>query len=67
MCLRRAPEKYIAGAALDRADVDHIVSKGLIIEERWIAKDLEGRDSGLFVVMSLYLPDNFTDLCEPSV
>jgi hypothetical protein len=21
MCLRRAPEKYIAGAALDRADV----------------------------------------------
>jgi hypothetical protein len=23
MCLRRAPEKYIAGAALDRAAVDH--------------------------------------------
>jgi hypothetical protein len=22
MCLRRAPEKYIAGAALDRADVE---------------------------------------------
>jgi hypothetical protein len=22
MCLRRAPEKYIAGAALDRADLD---------------------------------------------
>jgi hypothetical protein len=24
MCLRRAPEKYIAGAALDRADLDGI-------------------------------------------
>jgi hypothetical protein len=23
MCLRRAPEKYIAGAALDRADVGY--------------------------------------------
>jgi hypothetical protein len=23
MCLRRAPEKYIAGAALDRADLVH--------------------------------------------
>jgi hypothetical protein len=23
MCLRRAPEKYIAGAALDRADLDN--------------------------------------------
>jgi hypothetical protein len=23
MCLRRAPEKYIAGAALDRADLGH--------------------------------------------
>jgi hypothetical protein len=22
MCLRRAPEKYIAGAALDRADLE---------------------------------------------
>jgi hypothetical protein len=22
ICLRRAPEKYIAGAALDRADLD---------------------------------------------
>jgi hypothetical protein len=25
MCLRRAPEKYIAGAALDRADIDAAV------------------------------------------
>jgi hypothetical protein len=24
MCLRRAPEKYIAGAALDRADLYHL-------------------------------------------
>jgi hypothetical protein len=24
MCLRRAPEKYIAGAALDRADLDNV-------------------------------------------
>jgi hypothetical protein len=24
MCLRRAPEKYIAGAALDRAAVEYI-------------------------------------------
>jgi hypothetical protein len=23
MCLRRAPEKYIAGATLDRADIDY--------------------------------------------
>jgi hypothetical protein len=26
MCLRRAPEKYIAGAALDRAALDHTVN-----------------------------------------
>jgi hypothetical protein len=26
MCLRRAPEKYIAGAALDRADLDNMKS-----------------------------------------
>jgi hypothetical protein len=25
MCLRGAPEKYIAGAALDRADIDFAV------------------------------------------
>jgi hypothetical protein len=24
MCLRRAPEKYIAGAALDRADLKNV-------------------------------------------
>jgi hypothetical protein len=24
MCLRRAPEKYIAGAALDRAALEHV-------------------------------------------
>jgi hypothetical protein len=24
MCLRRAPEKYIAGAALDRAGLDNV-------------------------------------------
>jgi hypothetical protein len=30
MCLRRAPEKYIAGAALDRADLDHL--------ENWLKK-----------------------------
>jgi hypothetical protein len=23
MCLRRAPEKYIAGAALDRAEIEY--------------------------------------------
>jgi hypothetical protein len=23
MCLRRVPEKYITGAALDRAEIDH--------------------------------------------
>jgi hypothetical protein len=26
MCLRRAPEKYIAGAALDRAGLDNVGS-----------------------------------------
>jgi hypothetical protein len=26
MCLRRAPEKYIAGAALDRADLGHSIT-----------------------------------------
>jgi hypothetical protein len=26
MCLRRAPEKYIAGAVLDRAVLNHIIS-----------------------------------------
>jgi hypothetical protein len=26
MCLRRAPEKYIAGAALDTAGLDNVVS-----------------------------------------
>jgi hypothetical protein len=26
MCSRRAPEKYIAGAALDRADLDSVGS-----------------------------------------
>jgi hypothetical protein len=37
MCLRRAPEKYIAGAALDRADINlinellTITSPGLFI------------------------------------
>jgi hypothetical protein len=25
MCLRRAPEKYIAGAALDRAGLDNLL------------------------------------------
>jgi hypothetical protein len=28
MCLRRAPEKYIAGAALDRADLDNRLIHG---------------------------------------
>jgi hypothetical protein len=28
MCLRRAPEKYIAGAALDRADLDNRLIDG---------------------------------------
>jgi hypothetical protein len=28
MWLRRAPEKYIAGAALDRADVESLVNNG---------------------------------------
>jgi hypothetical protein len=28
MCLRRAPEKYIAGAALDRAALDNRVTEG---------------------------------------
>jgi hypothetical protein len=27
MCLRRAPEKYIAGAALDRAGLDELKKK----------------------------------------
>jgi hypothetical protein len=29
MCLRRAPEKYIAGAALDRAGVDNQLVDGV--------------------------------------
>jgi hypothetical protein len=28
MCLRRAPEKYIAGAALDRAGLDILLTDG---------------------------------------
>jgi hypothetical protein len=28
MCLRRAPEKYIAGAALDRAGLDNWLTNG---------------------------------------
>jgi hypothetical protein len=28
MCLRRAPEKYIAGAALDRAGLDNLLTVG---------------------------------------
>jgi hypothetical protein len=28
MCLRRAPEKYIAGAALDRAGLDNRLTDG---------------------------------------
>jgi hypothetical protein len=28
MCLRRAPEKYIAGAALDRAGLDYRLTDG---------------------------------------
>jgi hypothetical protein len=28
MCLRRAPEKYIAGAALDRAGLDNRLKDG---------------------------------------
>jgi hypothetical protein len=28
MCLRRAPEKYIAGAALDRAGLDNRITDG---------------------------------------
>jgi hypothetical protein len=28
MCLRRAPEKYIAGAALDRAGLDSLLTDG---------------------------------------
>jgi hypothetical protein len=29
MCLRRAPEKYIAGAALDRAGLDSVETSKL--------------------------------------
>jgi hypothetical protein len=29
MCLRRAPEKYIAGAALDRAGLDSQLEEGV--------------------------------------
>jgi hypothetical protein len=29
MCLRRAPEKYIAGAALDRAGLDNVDDQDL--------------------------------------
>jgi hypothetical protein len=31
MCLRRAPEKYIAGAALDRAGLDYRLTDGKIV------------------------------------
>jgi hypothetical protein len=32
MCLRRAPEKYIAGAALDRAGLDNrLIDSGKVI------------------------------------
>jgi hypothetical protein len=32
MCLRRAPEKYIAGAALDRAGLDNrLIDSGKVV------------------------------------
>jgi hypothetical protein len=31
MCLQRAPEKYIAGAALDRAGLEHIRLRDIVI------------------------------------
>jgi hypothetical protein len=35
MCLRRAPEKYIAGAALDRAGVDNrLIDGGKVLSTR---------------------------------
>jgi hypothetical protein len=32
MCLRRAPEKYIAGAALDRAALEHIFTTNSYVD-----------------------------------
>jgi hypothetical protein len=35
MCLRRAPEKYIAGAALDRAGLDNrLIDGGKVVSRR---------------------------------
>jgi hypothetical protein len=42
MCLQRAPEKYIAGAALDRAGLDNV---GILISNKLIGLQglLEGK------------------------
>jgi hypothetical protein len=55
MCLRRAPEKYIAGAALDRAALEfaqpltEISTRGRSRVERGLCAD------------------NLTAICEPTV
>jgi hypothetical protein len=42
MCLRRAPEKYIAGAALDRAaNVVFNFHRGSSVDGAWRAPDLQ--------------------------
>jgi hypothetical protein len=49
MCLRRAPEKYIAGAALDRAGLDEIRALVMFCG----ACPLEYPDTGLQIIKSV--------------
>jgi hypothetical protein len=43
MCLRRAPEKYIAGAALDRAGLDNrLIDVSLMHQQRFTPEIFSG-------------------------
>jgi hypothetical protein len=59
MCLRRAPEKYIAGAALDRAALDNRLTDGVRLSALRSGRALLRRNI-IFLVQIFMLEAEYT-------
>jgi hypothetical protein len=63
MCLRRAPEKYIAGAALDRAAIEYAIGK---VQENQALLKLNGTHQ-LLAYADLNILGNGIDIMKKNI